>query len=583
MKKPQLFRATAAAITLAASVSLTSCEGDVLSTIIDVLDYLTTDDGTTIEADGKGLGWLENDEDTSTIEDDIQINTNDDSEVGASLPSKVDLTRYLPPIGNQGNYGTCVAWATAYNCRTWLNAQAKGLSKSELNYAKNVFSPADIFKAIPSSQKGTGCAGTSFQPAFDKMVTRGVATWQTSPYLTSSSDCDCSNTSSENSDAANYKIKSYREIDIHSVKTVKRYLYEGHPVVFGAKLGDNFMACSSSSVIYSNGTFNNTGMHAYHAMMIVGYDDSKGSNGAFRIVNSWDTTWGDSGYAWIDCNFLCSEAFAYAGFVAYLDGDDQASYGSEASNVDLQPYKVTDTDDDTDSDPTWRTLVYDVCNAGGGTVKSSSSWGNAYLLYDAYNANNYTIVLIDIYSDAFDLEKGEMNGAWDENEAKAALGLTAQGYSLTNIDIPGNSSVASTVEGEDCYFSWTYKMPDVTGKYYLVLIADAFGSVEESDETNNYYFLTAADGGPLTVTNGVISDEIGNNKALSMPKRAQNAHFAEQTAVNATAPNTYSPAEISALLNDARKSGELRNKALEWTKSANSQLARPRKIMKLNK
>lgn len=582
MKRGRFFARTAV-MAMAASVGLTSCDNDTISTILGVLDYLTDDDGTTICADDKGLGWLEDDEDTSTIEDDIQINTDDDSEVGADLPSSVDLTRYLPPIGDQGEFGTCVAWATAYNCRTWLNAQSKGLSQSELSQKKNQFSAGDMFKAIDSDDKGSECQGSNFQAAFNKMVSRGVATVATSPYMTSSSECDCSNTSSENSEAAKYKIKSYREIDISSVKTVKRYLYEGHPVVFGAKLGDNFMNASGSSVLYSNGTFNSTGMHAYHAIMIVGYDDNRGSNGAFRVVNSWGESWGDDGFIWVDCNFLCSSDFAYCGFVAYLDDDDTTSYGVASSTVDLQPSMVTDEDDEEETDGTWRKLSYDVLNAGTGTVGASSSWGNAYLLYNAYNANEYTIVLIDIYSDAFALEKGEMNGSWDETEAAEALGIKAEAYSLTNIDVPGGTTVASAYAGEDTYFEWTYKMPDVTGKYYLVMLADAFGSVEESDETNNYYFLTAADGGPLDVKNGVISSSIGNNKALRIVKRAQNAHFAEQTAVNATAPNTYSPAEISKMLNAARQSGELRNKALEWANSDMAKMAKPKVVKRINK
>src|SRR4051812_45910491 len=38
-----------------------------------------------------------------------------------SLPSQVDLTSKFPPVGNQGQYGTCTAWAVAYNLKTALN------------------------------------------------------------------------------------------------------------------------------------------------------------------------------------------------------------------------------------------------------------------------------------------------------------------------------------------------------------------------------------------------------------------------------------------------------------------------------
>src|SRR4051812_30000983 len=51
---------------------------------------------------------------------------------GGTLPSSVDLTKYLPPIGDQGQYGTCVAWASGYNMKTALEAISGGLSTSQL-------------------------------------------------------------------------------------------------------------------------------------------------------------------------------------------------------------------------------------------------------------------------------------------------------------------------------------------------------------------------------------------------------------------------------------------------------------------
>ena len=47
------------------------------------------------------------------------------------LAKRVDLSMKFPPIGNQGNYGTCVAWATGYNMKTALDAIDKvGLHRS---------------------------------------------------------------------------------------------------------------------------------------------------------------------------------------------------------------------------------------------------------------------------------------------------------------------------------------------------------------------------------------------------------------------------------------------------------------------
>ena len=40
---------------------------------------------------------------------------------GSNLPSSVNLVPKFPPIGDQNPYGTCVAWAVAYNYKTAIN------------------------------------------------------------------------------------------------------------------------------------------------------------------------------------------------------------------------------------------------------------------------------------------------------------------------------------------------------------------------------------------------------------------------------------------------------------------------------
>ena len=65
-------------------------------------------------------------------------------------------------------------------------------------------------------------------------------------------------------------------------------------------------------------------------------------------------------------------------------------------------------------------------------------------------------------------------------------------FCWNNIDVAGGVSVAG--EDEDSYFSWPFRMPEnLNGQYYIVLAADAFASIEESKEENNYLFFTADD------------------------------------------------------------------------------------------
>jgi len=50
----------------------------------------------------------------------------------------------------------------------------------------------------------------------------------------------------------------------------------------------------------------------YHAVTIVGYDESKfEGTGGYKIVNSWGTAWGDSGFAWLSERFLTTYGFDF--------------------------------------------------------------------------------------------------------------------------------------------------------------------------------------------------------------------------------------------------------------------------------
>ena len=577
MKKTTLLKAGSLALFFAFAASSCSVE-DIVNLFANALGI----DSTNIDQH-TGYDW--DDEDVTHLEDDINIlNIVDDDYQG---DGRVDLTNYIPPIGDQGQYGTCVAWAAAYNARTYLYAREKGYTTNQLASKSNHFSPKYIFYAMNNR---SSCDGSYFEEVIGIIRDKGVATMAQMPYE-NMGNCSGSPSSAQNTNAANYKIKSFREIDMTKPSNIKAYLDQGKVIVFGARLGDEFMnADNSLNYLYQQTSFNYSGMHANHAMVIAGYDDDRGPNGCFLVVNSWGDTWGNDGYIWVDQKFMCGGDFAFCGFVMYGINESTQLSANRVVNTkagyDLIPtwlaYNDYGVDGDHDSDdPLWRYCKYNVHNAGTSTIKADKDWSICLMYYNAYDAKDYGVLLVDYYSDDFDnlgdgcyTANDEDDSEWTIDEARSFFGLASQGYCYNYVDVPGGASVAGTEE-DDC-FEWPFCMPEtLNGEYYIVLAADAFASVDESNEDNNYLYFTTSDGNPIKFTNGVATNVEDGGKVYAKSRKIvcpkQNDPSPCQSMVNEQHPNTYSTDEISALLNVEKASGRLKAKALQWSKSAQGQ------------
>ena len=508
-------------------------------------------------------GWSGED-DPNTVPTSI-TGTNDFG--SGNLPSSVSLDPFFPPVGDQGNFGTCVAWSVAYNLKSSIQAMDSGLSGSALNSTNNQFSPKDLFTAIPDNMKGSNCNGTNFTPALDVLLDRGVATMQTVPY-SNLGGCNQSNTqSSWTNEAANYTISNYRRID-NTVNEIKTYLANNQPIVFGAQLSDNFITWNNDNVLSSNTTYWQVGQHALHAMVLSGYDDSKGPNGAFRVVNSWSDDWGDFGNIWVDYNFFVND-FVWDGnlYVATNAQGDNPPPDVDPTidgSVDLVPWVFNDETAYWDGGYyNERKITFNIYNVGDEPALASEDWGLYYIYYDAYDANNYGVLFYDFFSNDVPV------GTYDCPPPDYAC--------LFHFDIPSGSSFVEEVWGYEDIERGYYVPENLTGYYYLVLMADAFDDIPELDEANNFFYTSGQF--PIYFDNGYANlddnpDQIANPGQLDQRRLQQNPN---RTSVGPQSRNAYTPQEIQQFLRAKKVSGELDQKVEEYRARGGAQEYQERK------
>ena len=222
-----------------------------------------------------------------------------------SMPDVVSLEKYCPKAGDQGRYGTCVAFATAYHLRTILYVKAESEPDLDGNVPKidpnaKIFSPTFIYEQIKNQGDNDCQGGSNPVNAFDLMKNSGVATISKQPY-----SCGGFVNSDAKSEGENFKITDYQILyypneddDDLKINSVKKALSEGYPCMLGFIVAKSFYN-SKGDVWREEATDDGpTGQHGRHAMCVVGYDNKK-YGGSFRVMNSWGSAWRDNGFVWI--------------------------------------------------------------------------------------------------------------------------------------------------------------------------------------------------------------------------------------------------------------------------------------------
>jgi Papain family cysteine protease len=247
-----------------------------------------------------------------------------DDNVKNPLPEAVSLLRYAPNRLNQGKQGSCVAWSSAYAARTILESSSSRTDPNSI-----AFSPSFLYNNIGLD----GCQGSYIIKAMEFMQKNGAVPLQQFPY--NPDDCSRQANQSLFNQASNYKIHGFTRLTEDdgvsnlNLRAIKEHLAKDAPVVIGMMVGGSFMEGMMGQKVWQP-TANDASQQGFggHAMCVVGYDD-RINGGAFQIMNSWGTDWGQNGTTYI----------RYADFKEYVReayGIDPMPKKGAALNVDFE-------------------------------------------------------------------------------------------------------------------------------------------------------------------------------------------------------------------------------------------------------
>jgi hypothetical protein len=216
--------------------------------------------------------------------------------------SSYSLRKFAPSIGNQGNLGSCVSWATAYAGFTIVRRI------EEQSNEVPPYSPLNLYVRYKKHFKEDPCSYGACVPfALNILKIKGCS-------LFKNFRNSCNTDAPEDKEYSD-KLYAYDGISPSNISNIKKAISSNMPVVIAIKC---YSGDSWQNAVFQNGVWSgyySGSVDGGHAMCLIGYDDQKGG-GSFEIMNSWGPDWGNNGFFWIkykDFPTHVDECFALVG------------------------------------------------------------------------------------------------------------------------------------------------------------------------------------------------------------------------------------------------------------------------------
>lgn len=210
----------------------------------------------------------------------------------SEVPASYDLSKYMPPVIDQGELGSCVSNAVSNAVRYDISKHdaTKSIQPSRLfiYYNGRVLEnePLDedtgltVRDGCKSVAKYSYCSENLWGYNIDKFAVKPIP--------------------DAYSAAQTHKQLLYMSV-VQDEANIKSALVNGYPIVFGMNVYAQMMsneAATTGMVTMPTATDQPEGGHC---ILLTGYDDSKK---LWKCMNSWNTTWGDKGFFYLPYEYL---------------------------------------------------------------------------------------------------------------------------------------------------------------------------------------------------------------------------------------------------------------------------------------
>jgi parallel beta-helix repeat protein len=239
------------------------------------------------------------------------------SDIPGPRPSAVDNSAGLPPVGNQFTQGSCTAWAIGYYHASYIENRE---SPIDLTQPENQTSPSFLYHLANGGYDG----GSYMEDVADLLISNGACSMAEMEYsptdLTDWPTDDWKWVSGMKRKAVSQNWLNLAEPG--GMDALKAYLADGNTATTGISVWSNFDNIENFNYTYSSSERYGSDRGG-HIVTICGYDDDKATAdglGAFRMVNSWGTGWGEAGYWWMTYEALVDGYLGY-GWVMYLESE----------------------------------------------------------------------------------------------------------------------------------------------------------------------------------------------------------------------------------------------------------------------